>query len=179
MSFEKGDRVKAIDDVLQGEIVEVLIGGLFKVNCDGFDFNFMEHEIIKVLEEDEIELHNHVTGMKIHAKDIKLSKTPKKSKNEVRRNERGVMELDLHLHEIVENESGIHHAEKLRIQMDHCRSAIEQARNNGEKSMVIIHGVGEGRLRAEVRELLDHLPGVSYHDASYRLYGYGATEVEL
>ena len=24
MSFEKGDRVKAIDDVLQGEIVEVL-----------------------------------------------------------------------------------------------------------------------------------------------------------
>jgi len=178
MSFHKGDRVKAIDDVLAGVIVEVLGGGMFKVECDGFDYTFLEHELVRVLEEDEVELHNHVSRMKLKAKDISLSK-PNKKKKEVQRNERGVMEVDLHLHELIEDESGVHHGEKLRIQMDHCRTAIDRARANGEKRLVIIHGIGEGKLRSEVRELLDHLPGIRYHDAPYKLYGYGATEVEF
>lgn len=178
MSFQKGDRVKAIDDVLEGTITQIIGGGLIKVDCAGFEYTFMSHEVVKVLEEDEIEIQDQLSRMKLKAKDLTF-KSPEKKKSKVQRNERGVMEVDLHLHEILEDESGIHHGEKLRIQLDHCRKAIDKARRNNEKRLVIIHGVGEGKLRAEVRELLDHLPGVQYHDASYKLYGYGATEVEL
>ena len=43
--------------------------------------------------------------------------------------------------------------------------------------VVLIHGVGEGVLRTEIHNYLNTLQRIEYNDASYRIYGYGATEV--
>jgi len=45
--------------------------------------------------------------------------------------------------------------------------------------MIVIHGVGEGRLRDEVHNVLKHYPGVRFRDADPRRFGSGATEIEL
>jgi dsDNA-specific endonuclease/ATPase MutS2 len=46
--------------------------------------------------------------------------------------------------------------------------------------MVVIHGVGEGVLKQEIRkELKEFYPHFDFYDASYQEYGYGATEIEL
>ncbi|MFP4019887.1 MAG: Smr/MutS family protein [Bacteroidales bacterium] len=46
--------------------------------------------------------------------------------------------------------------------------------------MVFIHGVGNGRLRYELRKSLDKdYPDLDYQDASFQEYGYGATLVFL
>ncbi|MBL4755501.1 MAG: Smr/MutS family protein, partial [Flavobacteriales bacterium] len=54
---------------------------------------------------------------------------------------------------------------------------LEEAIRKKRKNLIVIHGVGKGTLRAEVRKLLDDYPQITYCDASYATYGYGATEV--
>ena len=48
------------------------------------------------------------------------------------------------------------------------------------RKIVVIHGVGEGVLRHEIRKELDiYHPYFEYYDASYDQFGYGATEIRL
>jgi dsDNA-specific endonuclease/ATPase MutS2 len=45
---------------------------------------------------------------------------------------------------------------------------------------VVIHGVGEGVLRHEIRKVLDiYHPNFEFQDASYEEFGYGATEIRI
>ena len=48
-----------------------------------------------------------------------------------------------------------------------------------KQKLIIIHGVGEGVLKDEVRLFLSKKEGIEYFDADYREYGKGATAVEL
>ena len=45
--------------------------------------------------------------------------------------------------------------------------------------VVFVHGVGEGVLKAELDFLLGRYENVSFYDASYKEYGFGATEVRI
>ncbi|CAO0823632.1 hypothetical protein DFAR_3800054 [Desulfarculales bacterium] len=58
--------------------------------------------------------------------------------------------------------------------------ALDQAILGGKSSLVVVHGVGTGRLRAAVREYLDHHPYViSTHKPEGRRGGNGVTVAEL
>ena len=54
---------------------------------------------------------------------------------------------------------------------------MESAIRNGKRKLIVIHGVGEGVLREEVRRMLQYYDTVQFHDADMRRYGVGATEV--
>lgn len=88
-----------------------------------------------------------------------------------------VPELDLHIEELVERPRGLSNSEMLRIQLEYFEMFMAEAMQNRWPKVVVIHGVGEGVLRAAVRERMAAWPHVSYHDASYTKYGYGATEI--
>jgi dsDNA-specific endonuclease/ATPase MutS2 len=45
--------------------------------------------------------------------------------------------------------------------------------------VILIHGVGEGILKEEVRTFLSKQEGVEYFDADFREYGKGATTAEI
>jgi hypothetical protein len=48
------------------------------------------------------------------------------------------------------------------------------------RKIVFIHGVGNGKLKLEIRRSLDRdYPQLKYQDASFQEYGYGATMVIL
>jgi DNA-nicking Smr family endonuclease len=55
--------------------------------------------------------------------------------------------------------------------------ALYGAIRDGKRKLIVIHGVGEGILREEVRRMLQYYDGVQFHDADMRRYGTGATEV--
>ncbi|MFL5752968.1 MAG: hypothetical protein ACJ76F_06145 [Bacteroidia bacterium] len=40
-----------------------------------------------------------------------------------------------------------------------------------------MHGVGNGRLKQEITAILKNYPELGVQDASYKKYGFGATEV--
>ena len=86
-------------------------------------------------------------------------------------------EVDLHIEELIDNLKGLSNAEIIQIQLKHFQSKLDSAIANNVKKIVFIHGVGNGRLKHEVRSLLSTYQGVSFRDASFQRYGFGATEV--
>lgn len=94
--------------------------------------------------------------------------------------EQQVMEVDLHIHELLDDFRGLSNGEIMEIQLDHFRSNLDEAFKKRAKKIVFIHGVGNGSLKMEIRKELDKMAKkVSYQDASFQEYGYGATMVQL
>jgi len=89
--------------------------------------------------------------------------------------------VDLHIHELIEDESGLSRNDILEIQMKKFNSELEDAIKKHLGRIVFIHGVGNGRLKLEISNTLKKpkYKKLSYQDASFKEYGYGATLVIL
>lgn len=90
-----------------------------------------------------------------------------------------VMEVDLHLEKLVDDESGLSDGEKLSFQIDYFERMLNTAIRERKRKLVVIHGVGEGVLREEVRKTLQYYEGCRFDDADPRRYGYGATVIDI
>lgn len=90
----------------------------------------------------------------------------------------GRYEVDLHIDELLESTSGMDNAAMIIYQLGYFEKCLDEARQRNIRRFVVIHGVGKGRLREEIRKLL-HAEDIEYYDASYQKYGYGATEIRL
>lgn len=90
-----------------------------------------------------------------------------------------VEEVDLHIESLVDNAQAMSNAEILEVQKARFSTALELALRSGTKRMVFIHGIGNGKLKHEIRKVLDmgYVGKVRYQDASFEEYGYGATMV--
>ncbi len=88
-------------------------------------------------------------------------------------------EIDLHIEELVDSHRGMTNAEILRHQMSEFRSFFARAIHHRIPRLIIIHGVGEGVLKDEVRLFLAKKDHLEYFDAPYTHYGKGATEIRL
>jgi hypothetical protein len=91
-----------------------------------------------------------------------------------------IIEVDLHIHELIENTTGLSNKEILDLQMEKVEREMRQAIESGAKRIVFIHGVGQGVLKQEIAKLLkSKFPKYIFQDASFKEYGYGATMVIL
>jgi len=92
-----------------------------------------------------------------------------------------LMEVDLHIHELIDNNAGLSNKDMLDLQMKTFREKLEEAiSSNVVKKVVFIHGLGNGVLKQELRrELSTKYKKYSHQDASFQEYGYGATMVIL
>lgn len=97
----------------------------------------------------------------------------------VRRNG-NILEVDLHISELVDTTAGLSNADMLNLQIDTFRKVMDDNRNNKGQRIVFIHGKGEGVLRkALMKELANRYKGNDVQDASFREYGFGATQVTI
>ena len=95
-------------------------------------------------------------------------------------NQSGAREIDLHIEALSDDSGLLSPPEMLNIQISRFRDTMSKAQNEGWKQIVFIHGVGDGRLKFELRKILDsQFPDARYQDASFLEYGYGATLVFL
>lgn len=89
-------------------------------------------------------------------------------------------EVDLHIEQLVDDFSGMSAGEILDLQMSRFTIALDGAVRNKTKKIVFIHGIGNGKLKYEIRKTLDSkYSRLKYQDASFKEYGYGATMVIL
>jgi len=101
------------------------------------------------------------------AKETKLSTTPEK-------------EIDLHTDAFLVDTNGLNATDILLLQLERFRKSLDRAIMSGQKMLLVVHGVGKGKLKKEIENILrDNEHVVDFHDASYPKYGYGATEVHL
>lgn len=92
-----------------------------------------------------------------------------------------VEEVDLHIEQLTDDYSNLSNMEMLDMQMSRFNIALEGAIKGKTKKIVFIHGVGNGKLKHEIRKTLDSrkYSHLKYQDASFKEYGYGATLVLL
>lgn len=87
-------------------------------------------------------------------------------------------EIDLHIEKLVENRRGLSNADILKIQLDTLQHYLHLAIMNRQERMIVIHGIGIGKLREEVHKILGQTPGVKRFVNEWQgPYGFGATEV--
>jgi hypothetical protein len=87
-------------------------------------------------------------------------------------------EIDLHIEKLVDSYKGMSNHDMLQLQLRHFQRNLEEAINNRYHKIVFIHGVGNGRLKQEILNILaGYTKEVRYYDAEYKKYGLGATEV--
>jgi hypothetical protein len=180
-----GDRVVFVNEVGGGLVLRSTRPGHFLVRSDaGFELEMSGLSIVAVSGEERSRLarvSDHQAGM-VAANDKleekrKRGSAPRPGKTPKRPEDNGIAEVDLHLHELVDDERQLSDGEKLEFQVRYFERALESAIRNGKRKLIVIHGVGEGVLREEVRRVLQFYDGVQFHDADMRRYGSGATEV--
>ncbi|WP_297972294.1 DUF2027 domain-containing protein [uncultured Bacteroides sp.] len=92
----------------------------------------------------------------------------------------GIVEIDLHIGELLDDIRRMSNSEILNYQLDKFREVLEQYRNKREQRIVFIHGKGDGVLRkAILDELKRKYPTYRHQDASFQEYGFGATMVTI
>lgn len=111
----------------------------------------------------------------------KIVKEKDEPKVEVKRaSSPDLVEVDLHIHELLDDTRGLANHEMLEIQLGRFRNEMETAISNGTRRIVFIHGIGNGTLKQELRkELTTKYKKYYFQDASFKEYGYGATMVIL
>ncbi len=89
-------------------------------------------------------------------------------------------EVDLHIEKLGYISYDLSNAEMVQIQLQHCRDAVEEAIMRNQSSLVIIHGVGKGKLKEEVHRVLQEYADIKTFKNEYHpRYGFGATFVWL
>lgn len=121
--------------------------------------------------------HSAMEGIEFTQKEKEAKKSPPQSRKESLPD---TEEVDLHIHELVDNHAGMSNGEIIEIQLARFHTALEGAMKSKTKRIVFIHGVGNGKLKFEIRRELDNkYPRLKYQDASFKEYGFGATMVLL
>lgn len=90
------------------------------------------------------------------------------------------LQVDLHIENLTETPGRLSPSEIIDIQLKKFHTSMSEALEKKAKRFVIVHGVGQGTLKMQIRkELQDKYPQFSFQDASFREYGFGATLVHL
>lgn len=91
-----------------------------------------------------------------------------------------IIEVDLHINELLDSTTGMSNSEMLDYQLDIFRKTLEEYKAKKGQRIVFIHGKGDGVLRnALLKELKSKYKTYSSQDASFREYGFGATMVTI
>ena len=91
-----------------------------------------------------------------------------------------IIEVDLHIDELLDSKAGLDNADMLKVQLKEFNRVMEENLKHKGQKIVFIHGKGEGVLRnAILKELKLKYKHCDVQDASFREYGFGATQVTI
>lgn len=176
MFFKKGRSYKCMEPV--AESLKIKAARFFKDNVFAENDYFHEKAVLLPVIKGEFERKlAELTDKEINKVVREKEKAPARKKY-ARRNEPGILEVDLHIDELIDSTAGLSNTEILNIQTDKFHQVMAENQKNRGRKLVFIHGVGNGVLKTEIRKLLDRrYKKHTYQDASFKEYGYGATMV--
>ncbi len=91
------------------------------------------------------------------------------------------IEIDLHIEKLEKNYNLLSNDQMLDIQKKYFIQTLEKAlQSTTVKHFVVIHGIGNGRLKMEIRRILrEDYPKLKFEDAAMSEYGFGATLIKI
>ena len=177
MQFTPGNKIVFLHESGGGIVDSISENGrIIILDEDGFRQEYLPSQLVLVHEENFPIDEDIVTNITLEDSGVMGGRKNTYSK-ERRKND--VPEIDLHIEELTESHKGLSNHEIISRQMIAFRQFYQRAKAQKKKKIVIIHGVGQGVLRYEVRSFLNKENDVEYYDADYLDYGQGATVVEI
>ena len=86
--------------------------------------------------------------------------------------------IDLHIEKLTDTPEYLSNYEMLNLQLNTFEKYFELSVLNKANTLIVIHGIGEGKLRTEIHERLKQKSNVkSFVNQYHSMYGYGATEI--
>ncbi|MDR3260317.1 MAG: DUF2027 domain-containing protein [Tannerella sp.] len=106
--------------------------------------------------------------------------TPSAPPSKSKKTEPPVVEIDLHINQLLDRTEGMSASDLLNYQLDKFHEVMKQYAGKKGQKLVFIHGKGEGVLRKAIeKELKTIYKLYEYQDASFLEYGFGATLVKI
>ncbi len=194
MEITIGARVKFLNDEGEGIAVAIAADGTVSVrDKDGFTYQHPSKELVAVGNWDKeydkyestqpeiIDIVERNLDKNVQHKATEQFKILYKNKEATNVKRKGEsMEIDLHIHELLDKHNHMSNGEIIQIQLQHFERTLRMAESKKIARVIYIHGIGQGVLRAEIRKMLhDYYPHFTFMDGPYSEYGYGATEVRI
>ena len=106
MSFQIGDFVVVLDDVVKGKVSRIEMNSVYIIDETGMEFSYSASELVKIDDNQHQltkynEVSNHLLEHKISEKKSKKKSIFKKAKNEI------VFQVDLHINQLVKSTRGL------------------------------------------------------------------------
>jgi len=167
-SFQVNDHVVFLSEVGGGIVTKIEGNYFYVLDETGFERPFLADQlspVIRSMKKIELTESHKDNRAKSHVKPTSLDSIP---------------EIDLHIEQLVENHVGWTNHEILTFQLRAFRSFLDKSENQKAKRIVVIHGVGNGRLKEEIRLFLNGSKRYQFCDADFSQYGFGgATQVDI
>lgn len=170
MNIKTGDKVRFLNEKGEGVVIKIINTQFAIVLTDGFEYQYSIDELLLLTDE-------KVDGGFEFIVDKEDRGVPKRSKKHQRKKSKPYRTVDLHIQKLVGDYSSMNNSQIIKVQTDCFVKCLHETIEKKERKIVFIHGVGEGVLKNEIWQILKSYEGISYHDASFKLYGSGATEV--
>lgn len=166
--FKIGQKIVFVDEPGHGKIIEIQSNDCFLIEDEhGFTRVYPKTKIAPIrIAEDKLNKITHVPK----------EKATEPLKKVVQKHNSIPETIDLHIHEIVDRHEHWTNTEIVNYQMEYLRTNLKRLMEKRVKIVHIVHGVGEGKLRTEVRNYLRKFQNCDINDLSYTRKGFGATE---
>ncbi|MBA3899599.1 MAG: Smr/MutS family protein [Bacteroidetes bacterium] len=187
MNFKVGEHVRFLNETGEGIIKSFKGKNMALVEIEsGFEIPFFLNQLVKISADEIKKGERNRSGSPSYSiagvKRVILEKAEAEAKNKKasqkhKRKGEHIVEVDLHIENLVGGHSHLSNGQIVVIQLNVFEKKLEAAIRNKVDRIVFIHGVGNGVLKAEIRKVLNNYETLVFFDASYTKYGYGATEV--
>ncbi|MCT4616424.1 MAG: DUF2027 domain-containing protein [Marinifilaceae bacterium] len=113
-------------------------------------------------------------------KNIIREKSKIVQKQQIKQNENEILEIDLHINELIDSVVGMSNADILEYQLSKFHEVMRENHSKKGKKIVFIHGIGNGTLKKKIyEELKRKYSKLYFQDASFKEYGWGATMITM
>jgi len=170
----KGDKINILDEDIDGIISDIRGNKIYVLTNFGIELQFEKSEVIKLGDElQHIAYQNVNKALQEKTEYTKPNVT--KKKKDIQRE----ISFDLHIENLVSSIKGMQPFDMLELQIETAQKHIDFAIKKRIPKIVLIHGVGDGRLRSEIEYLLRRYENIWFQDANFRNYGQGAIEINF
>tara|TARA_B100000575_G_C23073976_1_gene618614 strand:- start:83 stop:613 length:531 start_codon:yes stop_codon:yes gene_type:complete len=173
MNFKVGDKVSVLDVDCSGYITKIVDNTIYIATDDGFEIPYSVEELVKM----DIEIFNSSLIFTNPVKEFSKNKSVIKKREFKKNKKQSIMVVDLHIDKIINSSKGLKNFDILTIQLETARKRLNFAISKKIKSLIFIHGVGDGVLKLELEYILRSYENLKFFPANFRQYGDGATEV--
>ena len=178
MQFKIGQKIVFLEESGGGVVQSISEHGKYAVlDDDGFERYYIASQLV-VIQGEEYSIDESDVSM-ISNSDNGIIDIRSNVAGSERKRSKSLPEINLHIEELTDSHQGLSNYEIISHQMTAFKRFYDISKSRKQRKIIVIHGIGEGVLRHEVRTFLNGEDGVEYYDADYTEYGQGATAIEI